>query len=109
MSSPITSPTASSAGTTSASSSSSSASLSSLANPEVFLQLLISQLKNQDPENPADGTEFVTQLATFSQVGQSAEMVTDLDAIKAALVGTGSTSQTGTSSGTTASPAATNS
>jgi flagellar basal-body rod modification protein FlgD len=61
-------------------------SLSSLANPDVFLQLLVAQLKYQDPESPADGTQFVTQLAQFSQVGQSTQMVSDLDAIKALLL-----------------------
>ena len=35
-----------------------------------FLKLLIAQLKNQDPTNPTDGTQFVAQLATFSQVEQ---------------------------------------
>ena len=65
--------------------STSSSSLGSLANPNVFLQLLIAQLEHQDPENPADGTQFVTQLATFAQVDQSSQMLSDLDAIKAAL------------------------
>lgn len=59
--------------------------LNKLADPNVFLQLLVAQLKYQDPENPADGTQFVTQLATFSQVGQSTQMVSDLDSIKALL------------------------
>lgn len=31
-----------------------------------FLKLLIAQLKNQDPLSPAQGTEFVAQLAQFS-------------------------------------------
>lgn len=35
---------------------------------EAFLQLLICQMQNQDPLNPQDDTEFVTQLATFSQL-----------------------------------------
>jgi flagellar basal-body rod modification protein FlgD len=33
-----------------------------------FLQLLITQLKNQDPESPADSKEFAVQLAQFTQV-----------------------------------------
>jgi flagellar basal-body rod modification protein FlgD len=35
---------------------------------DVFLNLLISQLKNQDPLEPMEGTEFVTQLAQFSEL-----------------------------------------
>ena len=33
-----------------------------------FLQLLIAQIKGQDPLNPMDGTEFVAQLAQFSSL-----------------------------------------
>ncbi|MEM7775359.1 MAG: flagellar hook assembly protein FlgD [Pseudomonadota bacterium] len=36
-----------------------------------FLQLLIAQLENQDPLNPMDSTEYVAQLASFSEVEQS--------------------------------------
>jgi len=43
-----------------------------------FLKLLVAQIKNQDPLNPADGTQFLSQLAQFSQleqlVGMRAEM-----------------------------------
>ena len=35
-----------------------------------FLKLLVSQLKNQDPLNPMDGTEMAAQLAQFSSVEQ---------------------------------------
>jgi flagellar basal-body rod modification protein FlgD len=100
MSSSISNPL--SAAPTPSSAASSSAALDSLANPNVFLQLLISQLEHQDPENPADGTAFVTQLATFSQVGQSSEMVSDLDAIKAALAGLTASASTGIAAGTPA-------
>lgn len=37
---------------------------------ETFLQLLTTQLKNQDPLNPMDSGEFAVQLATFSGVEQ---------------------------------------
>jgi flagellar basal-body rod modification protein FlgD len=39
-----------------------------LANESTFLTLLVTQLKNQDPLSPADSTQFVTQLAQFSQL-----------------------------------------
>ena len=35
-----------------------------------FLQLLVAQLENQDPLQPMDNTEFVAQLAQFSNVEQ---------------------------------------
>ena len=56
-----------------------------LANENTFLKLLVAQLKNQDPLNPQDGTQFVAQLAQFSGLEQSIQMRQDLDAIRAAL------------------------
>lgn len=44
-----------------------------------FLKLLITQMQNQDPTDPMDATEQVSQLATFSQVEQSIKMNTNLD------------------------------
>ncbi len=46
-----------------------------------FLKLLIAQLKNQDPTQPMDSTQFVAQLATFSQVEQSVSANTKLDSL----------------------------
>lgn len=37
---------------------------------DAFLQLLVCQMQNQDPLEPATDTEFVSQLATFSQLEQ---------------------------------------
>lgn len=37
-----------------------------------FLKLLTTQLQNQDPLNPMEGSEFAVQLATFSSVEQQA-------------------------------------
>ena len=85
--SPTTSLTASqAAGQTPATGTAAAASAS---NPPVsedmFLQLLVAQLQNQDPLNPADGTQFLTQLAQFSQLEQSVNMSTDLSAIRSDL------------------------
>jgi len=46
-----------------------------------FLQLLIAQLQNQDPTAPTDSTQFVSQLATFSQVEQSVNTNSKLDSL----------------------------
>lgn len=39
-----------------------------------FLKLLIAQLENQDPMEPMKSSDYVAQLATFSQVEKSIEM-----------------------------------
>ncbi|HWK12933.1 MAG TPA: flagellar hook assembly protein FlgD [Rhizobiaceae bacterium] len=44
-----------------------------------FLRLLVAQMKNQDPTKPMESTEYVAQLATFSQVEQSVQMNAKLD------------------------------
>ena len=41
---------------------------------DVFLNLLITQLKHQDPLEPMEGTEFVTQLAQFSELDELREL-----------------------------------
>ncbi|OBQ77976.1 flagellar hook assembly protein FlgD [Mesorhizobium sp. WSM3873] len=46
-----------------------------------FLKLLIAEMKNQDPTKPMDSTEYVAQLATFSQVEQSVQTNSKLDQI----------------------------
>jgi len=37
---------------------------------DAFLQLLIAQIRHQDPLNPTDGAEFLAQLAQFSTLEQ---------------------------------------
>jgi flagellar basal-body rod modification protein FlgD len=54
---------------------------------DAFLKLLMAQLQNQDPLQPTDGTEFVTQLAQFSQVEQSVAQSTTLGNIATQLQG----------------------
>ncbi len=37
---------------------------------DMFMTLLVAQLKNQDPLEPQDGTAFVAQLAQFNSLDQ---------------------------------------
>lgn len=48
-----------------------------------FLTLLTAQLRNQDPTNPLDATQFVAQLASFSTVEQVIGTNSRLDALSA--------------------------
>ena len=41
---------------------------------EEFLKLLVCQMQNQDPLNPQNDTEFVSQLAQFSSLEQMTNM-----------------------------------
>ena len=44
-----------------------------------FLQLLVAQMRNQDPVNPMDGAEFASQLAQFNSVEQLISVNDGLD------------------------------
>jgi flagellar basal-body rod modification protein FlgD len=63
-------PLTSGSGSASSSASSSAAAQEEASAPteQEFLQLLVAQLQNQDPLNPQDGTQFVSQLAQFSEL-----------------------------------------
>jgi len=78
MSTSAVNPTSSTPTTNPASASSASSGVNSLANENVFLQLLVAQLQYQDPTQPADGTQFVTQLAEFTNVSNTTTMASDL-------------------------------
>lgn len=45
---------------------------------EDFLKMLVAQLKNQDPLNPMDGTDFTAQLAQFSSLEQLSNLNTQI-------------------------------
>jgi len=49
---------------------------------EAFLNLLVTQLKNQNPLEPMDGTEFVTQLAQFSELEEVRNVSSGMDMLK---------------------------
>ena len=42
----------------------------SLTSESTFLQLLVAQIKNQDPLNPTDSIQFVGQLVQYSELEQ---------------------------------------
>jgi flagellar basal-body rod modification protein FlgD len=80
--SPITSHAA---GAAADSSSPSSLPQDPLANKEVFLSLLVAQIKNQDPMNPTDSVQFLTQLSQFTQTEQTLGIREDLKQIIAGI------------------------
>ncbi|MFH0995965.1 MAG: flagellar hook capping FlgD N-terminal domain-containing protein [Pseudomonadota bacterium] len=47
-----------------------------------FLKLLVTQLQNQDPLNPTDSTEFVSQLAQFSSLEQLSNVNDNLKTVQ---------------------------
>jgi flagellar basal-body rod modification protein FlgD len=79
---------------------------SASADQNMFLQLLVAQLQNQDPTQPMDSTTFVTQLAQFQQLESTNNMATSVSGIQSdtdqivtdlsptASTGTGATSST---------------
>jgi flagellar basal-body rod modification protein FlgD len=46
-----------------------------------FLKLLTTQLQAQDPTNPMDNSQFISQLAQFSQLASTQELNTNLTAL----------------------------
>ncbi|HHV64785.1 MAG TPA: flagellar biosynthesis protein FlgD [Peptococcaceae bacterium] len=50
-----------------------------------FLKLLIAQLRNQDPMNPMQDTEFIAQMAQFSALEQTIKMYNSLEAMRTSM------------------------
>jgi flagellar basal-body rod modification protein FlgD len=48
---------------------------------QTFLKLLVTEMKNQDPTKPMESTEYVAQLANFSNVEQNVRTNAKLDQI----------------------------
>ena len=94
--------------TTTAAAAKAATSVASKMNADTFLTLLMAQLQNQDPTKPMDSTEYVGQLATFSQVEQATKTNQKLDSLLTssflnqadAIIGRSLTSADGLTSGT---------
>lgn len=48
---------------------------------DTFLKLLVTQLENQDPLNPQDSAQFVSQLASFSALEQMSAMSDTMETV----------------------------
>jgi flagellar basal-body rod modification protein FlgD len=71
----------------------------------MFLQLLVAQLKNQDPTAPTDPTQFVGELAQFSELEQDISINGNVQTIAtdvSQLANSAATSSSGSSSSGTA-------
>jgi flagellar basal-body rod modification protein FlgD len=84
MSLPV-SPTAATTATTS--NAGTAAAAAPTVNEQQFLQLLVAQLQHQDPTQPLQGTDFVTQLAQFSLVEQSVNQTSQLSSLTTEVTG----------------------
>jgi flagellar basal-body rod modification protein FlgD len=67
--------------TSSATTSAASNSLNSLSTSD-FLNLMITELQNQDPLNPTDESEIMAQTASLSQITASTQLTSTLDSMQ---------------------------
>ena len=56
---------------------------------DMFMTLLVAQLKNQDPLQPQDGAAFVAQLAQFNSLDQLVGMRQTIDQLNTYMQGLG--------------------
>jgi flagellar basal-body rod modification protein FlgD len=87
--------TTSGVSTTTTASTSTAASTRLSNNFDTFLQLLTTQLKNQDPTQPMDANQFTQQLVQYSQVEQQIATNSKLDTMLAAFQGNQTTTALG--------------
>jgi flagellar basal-body rod modification protein FlgD len=81
-----TAPAAGSAGSSSSGSSASTGVAGATLGGTDFLTLMLAQLKNQDPTSPVDSNEFLSQLASLSEVQGITQLNTSFSALSNSLV-----------------------
>jgi flagellar basal-body rod modification protein FlgD len=64
-------------------------------NADTFLQLLVSQLENQNPDNPTDPTQFLSESADFEEVQQLGALSTDMTSLVSSQQSSAATSMLG--------------
>jgi flagellar basal-body rod modification protein FlgD len=69
-------------GATNHTSSTKDAAQTGAADKNMFLKLMVAQLRNQDPLNPSDGAEFIAQLAQFQSLEQAINTGQDIAAMR---------------------------
>jgi flagellar basal-body rod modification protein FlgD len=52
---------------------------------ESFMKLLVAQIKHQNPLSPADGVQFLSQLAQFSELEQLVNLNSTLSSVEQAV------------------------
>jgi len=66
----------------------------------MFLNLLVAQIKNQDPLNPTDSTQFVSQLAQISELEQVVGIRSDIESYMGSQSSSNSTDSTSNATAT---------
>lgn len=82
-------------GLTTTSSSSSTTSLTSSTDKDTFLQLLVAQMRYQDPSNPTDTSEFLSQTAQFTALEKMQQVADQTSQLVALQVAFGANSMVG--------------
>ena len=70
-----------------------------LGNETTFLQLLVSEIQNQDPTQPMDSSTFLSQLAEFSSVEQLIGIRQDVSLLDPTTASTTTTPATSSTTG----------
>src|SRR5271167_849252 len=91
----VQAPRDTSGGTSTTSSSSTAASSSSDITANDFLTLLVSELQNQDPTQPTDPNEYITQLAQVNSLEQLVSINQGIGTLDSSVTGTSAPSTSG--------------
>ena len=67
----------------------------SSADKDMFLQLLVAQMRNQDPANPTDSSEFLAQTAQFTALEKMQQVADQTSQLVALQVAFGASSMVG--------------